>query len=55
MMGVANDHSIAWAISQALWGEGAELSFTHHADPAKDNHLVRHPRHLTLLALGRLP
>ena len=29
VMGVANDRSIAWAMSQALWAEGAELAFTH--------------------------
>jgi enoyl-[acyl-carrier protein] reductase I len=29
IMGLANDRSIAWAISQALYGEGAELGFTH--------------------------
>ncbi len=29
VMGVANDRSIAWAISQALLAEGAELAFTH--------------------------
>jgi enoyl-[acyl-carrier protein] reductase I len=27
--GVANDHSIAWAMSQSLFTEGAELAFTH--------------------------
>ncbi|MGL5094180.1 MAG: enoyl-ACP reductase FabI, partial [Planctomycetia bacterium] len=27
--GVANDHSIAWSISEALYAEGAELAFTH--------------------------
>ena len=29
VMGVTNDRSIAWAMSQALWAEGAELAFTH--------------------------
>lgn len=28
VMGVANHHSIAWGIAQALRGEGAELAFT---------------------------
>jgi enoyl-[acyl-carrier protein] reductase I len=28
VLGVANDHSIAWAISQALYEQGAELAFT---------------------------
>jgi enoyl-[acyl-carrier protein] reductase I len=29
VFGVANDHSIAWAIAQALHREGATLAFTH--------------------------
>jgi enoyl-[acyl-carrier protein] reductase I len=29
VLGVANDHSIAWAIAQALQREGAELAFTY--------------------------
>jgi enoyl-[acyl-carrier protein] reductase I len=29
VMGVANDHSIAWGIARALSSEGAELAFTH--------------------------
>jgi enoyl-[acyl-carrier protein] reductase I len=29
VLGVANDHSIAWAIAQALHREGAELAFTY--------------------------
>jgi enoyl-[acyl-carrier protein] reductase I len=29
IMGVANDHSIAWGIAQSLAGEGAELAFTY--------------------------
>ena len=28
IMGVANDHSIAWGMAQALHGQGAELAFT---------------------------
>jgi len=28
VMGVANDHSIAWGIAWALAAEGAELAFT---------------------------
>jgi len=34
VMGVANDHSIAWAISEALYAEGAELAFTHWPSPS---------------------
>ena len=34
IMGVANDHSIAWAISEALYAEGAELAFTHLPSPS---------------------
>jgi enoyl-[acyl-carrier protein] reductase I len=29
VMGVANDHSIAWGIAQALHGAGAEMAFTY--------------------------
>ena len=32
IMGVANDHSIAWGIAQALHGEGAELAFTYQGE-----------------------
>ena len=34
VMGVANDHSIAWAMSEALYAEGAELGFTHLPSPS---------------------
>ncbi len=34
VMGLANDHSIAWAISEALYAEGAELAFTHMPGPS---------------------
>src|SRR5271157_5124078 len=29
VMGLANDHSIAWALSEALYAAGADLGFTH--------------------------
>jgi enoyl-[acyl-carrier protein] reductase I len=29
IMGLANDHSIAWGLSEALYAAGAELGFTH--------------------------
>ncbi|KZD12940.1 enoyl-ACP reductase FabI [Oceanibaculum pacificum] len=32
IMGVANDHSIAWGIAKALAAQGAELAFTYQAD-----------------------
>ena len=32
IMGVANDHSIAWGIAQALADAGAELAFTYQGD-----------------------
>ena len=35
IMGVANDRSIAWAISEALYAEGAELAFTHLPSPSE--------------------
>jgi enoyl-[acyl-carrier protein] reductase I len=34
VMGVANDRSIAWAISEALYAQGAELAFTHLPGPS---------------------
>ncbi len=35
IMGVANDHSIAWGIAKALHGQGAELAFTYQGDAFK--------------------
>ncbi len=37
VFGIANDRSIAWAITQALHAEGAEMGFTHlpDADPER--------------------
>jgi len=32
VMGVANDHSIAWGIAKALADQGAELAFTYQGD-----------------------
>ncbi len=32
VMGVANDHSIAWGIAQALAAQGAELGFTYQGE-----------------------
>jgi len=32
VMGVANDHSIAWGMAKALHGAGAELAFTYQGD-----------------------
>ena len=32
IMGVANDHSIAWGIARALASQGAELAFTYQSD-----------------------
>jgi len=40
VMGVANERSIAWAISEALYREGAELAFTHLPGPTHE-HRVR--------------
>jgi enoyl-[acyl-carrier protein] reductase I len=36
VMGVANERSIAWAMSQALYAEGAELAFTHLPSPSNE-------------------
>ncbi len=35
IMGVANDHSLAWGISQVLARQGAELAFTYQGDALK--------------------
>ena len=35
IMGVANDHSIAWGIAQMLAGHGAEIAFTYQGDAQK--------------------
>ena len=32
IMGVANDHSIAWGIARTLAAQGAELAFTYQGD-----------------------
>src|SRR5882672_11584622 len=32
IMGVANDHSIAWGIARALAANGAELAFTYQGE-----------------------
>ena len=32
IMGIANDHSIAWGIAQALKAQGAELAFTYQGE-----------------------
>jgi enoyl-[acyl-carrier protein] reductase I len=32
IMGVANDHSIAWGIARTLAAHGATLAFTHQGD-----------------------
>ena len=32
VMGVANDHSIAWGIAKAMAGQGAELAFTYQGE-----------------------
>src|SRR6266404_3791621 len=32
VMGVANDHSIAWGIAKALAGQGAQLAFTYQGE-----------------------
>src|SRR5437764_1543810 len=32
IMGVANDHSIAWGIAKTLHAHGAELAFTYQGD-----------------------
>jgi enoyl-[acyl-carrier protein] reductase I len=47
VFGIANDHSIAWAITQRLHAEGAEMGFTHLPD--KDPERARMERRLRKL------
>jgi len=47
VFGIANDHSIAWAITQQLHEEGAEIGFTHLPD--KDPERPRMERRLRKL------
>jgi enoyl-[acyl-carrier protein] reductase I len=37
VFGIANDHSIAWAITEQLYKEGAEIGFTHLPDKDPSN------------------
>ena len=41
VMGVANDRSIAWAMSEALFREGAELAYTHLPGPSSQRRVGR--------------
>ena len=36
IMGVANDHSIAWGIAQSLSAAGAELAFSYQSETLKE-------------------
>ena len=47
VMGVVNDHSIAWAISDHLHKNGAELGFSHLPDKEGRNRMERRVRKLT--------
>ena len=47
IFGIANDHSIAWAITQQLHAAGAEMGFTHLPD--KDPERPRMERRLRKL------
>lgn len=48
ILGVANDHSIAWAIAQFVMAEGAVCGFTHLPDRADDER-QRNRRRVSLL------
>jgi enoyl-[acyl-carrier protein] reductase I len=39
IMGIANERSIAWAISDALRAEGAELAYSYGPRPASERHV----------------
>src|SRR5574340_1724985 len=41
VMGVANDRSIAWSMSESLLAEGAELAFTHLPGPSSERRVRR--------------
>jgi enoyl-[acyl-carrier protein] reductase I len=41
VLGVANERSIAWAISKALFDEGSELAFTHLPGPSSERRIRR--------------
>jgi enoyl-[acyl-carrier protein] reductase I len=47
ILGVANDHSLAWAAAQALHREGAELAFSHLPDKEGRNRNEMRLRKLT--------
>ena len=47
VFGIANDHSIAWAITECLHAEGAEIGFTHLPD--KDPTMPRMERRVKKL------
>ncbi len=46
VMGVANDHSLAWAIARALHREGAEIGFNHLPDKEGRNRMEKRLRTL---------
>ena len=41
VMGVANDRSIAWAMAESLYAEGADLAFTHLPSPSGQRRVTR--------------
>ena len=41
VMGIANDRSIAWAMSESLLAEGAELAYTHLPSPSSQRRVSR--------------
>lgn len=49
ILGVANDHSIAWAIAQAILAEGGTCGFTHLPDRPDDERKRNHRRVSSLL------
>jgi enoyl-[acyl-carrier protein] reductase I len=51
ILGVANDHSIAWAIAQAVMAQGAACGFTHLPD-RPDDERQRNRRRVALLTEG---
>ena len=43
IMGVANNHSIAWGIAKSLYSQGAELAFTYQGEALGKRKPMVHP------------
>ena len=50
VLGVANDFSIAWAITKQLLDQGAEVGFTHLPGEKMERRVQEHPNYQRLQA-----